>query len=851
MIRTHWIAPLLGFLAGCGLFGTNNPPPIMDRGVGEACMAQTECRAGLRCNALGRCEAAGNAQAGQPCTLTADCTANLACSSANVCATAGQRVPGDPCAESLECVRGAVCFREPGQLVGTCRLPRGSAPVTLSDGGIVGDPDGGAGGGDGGSSGGADGGAASSAGGRDVGGACGDLLDCLPGLLCDAMARTCQRAGTVAARGVFRGATCGMDPPGVARAYFELPDATGAPRNDFFRLPFPNDARRNASTGRVNLTGFPTPGTGLLGFDVVDRYARAIERDLDGWGTNQWVYFRFSTTPDFATFQLGATIRLLDLTTGQPIGTQTYKFDTSQGKYLCGNYLGVSTGVGVPWPAGHTVAVVLTTAIRTASGPIERDADFVTMLAATMPTTAAHVPAWTAYAPLRSYLTAQSIDPNTILNATVFTTQDPRRRFEGIARAVAASAPSRTEGFVRCAAGVRSPCDDGLSGSEHVRGCLGSENPAFDEYQGMLDVPLLQRGDRPYRTPGAGAIPYDAMGTAVPSSVERVCATVTVPRGAMMPAQGWPVVLYAHGTGGNYRSVVTEGLSESLSNVALDMGRSERFVTVGFEGVMHGERRGMGVTEHPNTLFFNFANPEAARDNVLQGGADVLAFSRAFRTLRITPMGASELAFDPARVLFVGHSQGSTVGAAAVAYDGALAGSVFSGAGGDLRLSLTTKTSPVNIAGLVPLILQENADASHPVMQLFQSYFEPADAVNFGSRILVDRPMGAPLRPVVMTYGLGDTYSTVPTMQAFATALQLPAAAPIPGGMRAWPAGMGVMLPAQNNFTTSLGRTTALLLEADPMGMYDGHFVLFRDATLRARVHGFVATASAGMPVVR
>jgi hypothetical protein len=214
-------------------------------------------------------------------------------------------------------------------------------------------------------------------------------------------------------------------------------------------------------------------------------------------------------------------------------------------------------------------------------------------------------------------------------------------------------------------------------------------------------------------------------------------------------------------------------------------------------------------------------------------------------------MGASELRFDPRRVFFVGHSQGSTVGTAAVAYDGEITASVLSGAGGDLRLSLTTKTRPVNIAGLTPFLLGEPAAADHPALQLFQSYIEPADAVNFGARVLVDRPMGVALRPLVMTYGLGDTYSTPATMQALATALGLPAAAPIPGGMNAWPAGPGVPLPAMNNFDTGMGRTTAILLEADPMGMYDGHFVMFRDATMRGRVAGFLATASEGMAVVR
>ena len=36
-----------------------------------------------------------------------------------------------------------------------------------------------------------------------------------------------------------------------------------------------------------------------------------------------------------------------------------------------------------------------------------------------------------------------------------------------------------------------------------------------------------------------------------------------------MPASGWPVVLYAHGTGGNYLSFVSGGVAERLARAGL------------------------------------------------------------------------------------------------------------------------------------------------------------------------------------------------------------------------------------------------------------------------------------------
>jgi hypothetical protein len=840
-LRCFSLLAVTAALSACELFSSQVAPSPM-RGVGEPCNGPNECRVGLRCSSVGRCESPGSATAGQPCAVTIDCAQGLYCAEDNKCAAAGAATPGELCSSTGDCVRGAVCIRDAGAVIGSCRVPRGAGPISGADGGVIAD--------DGGASSGMDGGA--SAGPRDVGGACADTLDCLAGLVCDPSNNTCARASTVNASRLFRGVTCGADVAGSNKAYFEVPAEDGTPPSDFFRLPFPNDVRRDGATGRLNLRGFPTPGTALLGFDLVDRYARAAESSLQGFGSNQWVYFRFSTQPDFATLQLGTTIRLIDLTTSQPLGFQTYRFDGNQGRYICANWLGVTTSTGVPFAPGHTIAVLLTTGIRTAAGaPFARDADFDAVINSATPAAPRLARAHSAYQPLRQYLTAQSIDPSTILNATVFTVQDPRAQFDGIARAMRAAPVPVARDFVRCAEGVRSPCDDGLTGAAHVRGCVGASNPAFDEYQGTIDVPVLQRGTRPYRTPGEGAIAYDAMGTATVQSTERVCVSVSIPRNATMPATGWPTVLYGHGTGGNFRSGIAEGLAETLSAIPREGGASAHFALVTYEGVMHGARRGAGVTDSPDVLFFNFANPEAARDNVLQGGADVLAIARALRGAAIMPMGGSELRFDGSKLVFLGHSQGSTVGAAAAAYDGEFAARVLSGAGGDLRLSLTTKTRPVNIAGLVPLLLGEPGSADHPALQLFQAFIERSDAVNFGARLLVDRPMGVAARPLVMTYGLGDTFSTPATMQALATSIGLPAAAPIPGGMNQWPAGAGVMLPATNNFDTGSGTTTALLLESDPMGAYDGHFVLFRDPALRARVVNFIDSATSGAAVVR
>ncbi|MEZ4406991.1 MAG: hypothetical protein R3A52_10995 [Polyangiales bacterium] len=656
MKRSHPLALAAVLLAGCGsLFGTDDPDAgPSPNGVGSRCETTDQCRAGLRC-ASGACALSGATAEGEGCVLTGECAAGLYCSPLGRCAAAGSAVEGASCGDTAGCSPGLVCVRPEGELFGYCRAPRGAS---AGDGGVA-----------------TDAGAGAGAGPSDLNGPCADALGCLAGLACDLGARRCVPPAQVGATTTpWPGETCDDGPTGQpVRAYFEVPAADGSPPHDFFRLPFPNDIRRDASTGRVNLAGFPHPGTALLGFDLVDRYLRAAERDLDGFGTNSIIYFRFSGRLDFATLRLNDTIHLVDLTTGTPTNTIRFGASTAGNRYLCANPVYVDTGHGAPMEPGHTYAAWLTTGVRAeGGGSVSRDDDFGLMLAATAPADPVKARAWAAYAPLRQHLATSNVDPSTLLTAAVFTTQRPWRAVEALRAAVQAAPPPTASGFVRCDAGVRSPCDDGLAGDAHVRGCVGAADPRFDELQGLIELPVFQSGARPYRDAGSGAIALDAQGRATATGTERVCVTVTVPRGAAMPASGWPVAVYFHGTGGSYRSVVTEGLAGALASVDLGGGAAPvNVATVGVEGVMHGTRRGDGVTDPSDRLFFNFANPQAARDNVLQGAADLFAVVRALGAVNLSelPRAGQSVRFDAARVAFIGHSQGSTVGLPALAYE--------------------------------------------------------------------------------------------------------------------------------------------------------------------------------------
>jgi hypothetical protein len=801
------------------------------RGLGDACTVATDCRYDLICRPDGTCGPAGTTAEGAACTYTEDCVAGLAClwerdetgTPRTVCRPAGASAAGTFCGTTAECARGLVCVTQ--GFGGRCR-------------------------------------AAASTGDLDY--PCTSLADCAAGLVCST-AGTCVRA--VGADGgpgypVWHGVDCAPRETGTpARFFFEIPRGPLAPGHDFFRLPWPNDIRKTAD-GHLDLADFPHPAAAGPPVDVLDLFLRAAERDLTGFATNGTIFFRSSNGIDWSTLVAGGdtpTIYVVDLT---PPALPTdrhgrlgfgWAASTGAGRYLCHDWLVVRPPYGWPFEPARSYAVVLTNGVHDVTGAaMVPDADFTQVVGPARPTGDDVVArAWDAYAPFRAYLAHDGIDPATILVAAQFTTQDVPATLRG-ARAVVETlaAPVATD-LVQCTTGAASACDDGLTGDAHVRGCFG-ENPAFYEVQGRFPTPVFQEGTAPYLTPSdGGGFTFDGSGRPERQRDEGICFALSVPRGAPMPAGGWPVVVVAHGTGGSYRSFVTDGIAEQLAAVTLADGSVQRFAVLSFDEPLHGARSG-GSAEDPAVLFFNFMNPGAAYGNVLQGAIDGW---QAARLLAATSWDAASspigdaVRFDAARTYFYGHSQGATHGVLSLSYDGSFAAAVLSGAGASLSDSLLLKTSPHDIAGAVRMALADPDVAGiHPALTVLQTYLEVADPVNYG-RYVVFRPV-APLVPrhVLQVFGLRDTYTPRDAQVALASVLGLAIAEPVLDDIGGFPT---VALPASGNQWVGIRQVTAVLTQHDPPAGEDGHFVATHDDVAKRRISQFLGTAARdGMPTV-
>jgi hypothetical protein len=787
------------------------PAGAVGEPVGKACDAQNVCRQGLVCTA-GKCAACGCTMSGSPCTISDQCTKGEYCGPDRTCA------PSDPeaGAANANCVSDADC--ESGLRCDLVGLSAQCEPEGTSD----------------------------------VGGMCMVAGDCLAGLGC--LMGACAPLPAAGDGGLdplafppmWAGVTC-TDDTGPTAAYFHVPRGTND--GDFYRLPFPNDVR--LSGGKVSLSNpdHPTPGPALLGYDVVQRWFDNLQANVDGFSTYPTVFFRFSAAIDLnGTFKGTGVFRWIDITTpANPVDLGFSWFGSTSGNnYICDNWVGVRPPTGNPLTPGHTYTVFVTTAGLDANGKtITVPSDLSSLLSSTPPASDAALNAqWPKYQPLRDWASGASFDLTTLLDATVFTVGNAPAIGPKMAAAVAAAGVPTATGWINCA-NAPSPCPQATGD----RACPATPDPAFDELHALITLPIFQQGTEPYSNPPDGDFMLAADGTPQLQRSEQVCMALTVPKGVPMPAGGWPLVVYAHGTGGSFRSHVTEGVAARLASVDNGSDGDVNIAVLGIDQVETGTRRGTS-TDSPDNLFYNFANPSASRGNPLQGGADQLslfAFVAGFDLPAAQSPTMAEIKAGP--IAFWGHSQGATEGGIALAYATGVKGAVLSGEGASLINALLSKQNPVDVAADVPIVLEDpgNITIYHPVLALLQNDLDLADPLNHAAFLVASPVAPANQKHIFQPYGQNDTYAPPSTEQVFAIAAQLGQAAP-PMGVAddIFGSASPIPVPVGGNQMVDGQAITAIVRQYASDGTYDGHFVAYFNPQAEADVDHFLADALAG-----
>ena len=621
-------------------------------------------------------------------------------------------------------------------------------------------------------------------------------------------------------------------PDVLPKARFELAEDPAS--TPLAAIPFPSDLYRTAD-GRLDLRGFPHPLSGGILVTVI----KAVEQQVDGFGTTATMYLSFESTIDprplpegpAASLEPGAALFVVDV---DPESAErgrrwpiNWRIQAEPTAFLPANGLAVRLVEGIALRPRTTYALVLTTA---AALPAE---GFEKTLAPERPQGALGT-AWDAMAPLRAWLADSPVE---VAVASVFTTQDPVGEL------------FRARDFIHTLEAP--PLLDVQS--------AGVKQQLFELIEGHYRAPRFQFGEPPYREPNGppeqGAILFDADGNPTIQGDEDLRFAMSVPLGPP-PPDGWPVVLYGHGTGGNYTSFYRGDVAAVLSRVGV--------IVLSMDQIHHGPRdprpggcdslQGAARDSCVELSFFNFLVPAAGRDNVRQSALDLVSLMRFAQTIDLSEdmsVQHQPIRVNPAKILYMGHSQGGLNGPLFMAVEPKILAGVLSEAGAAIPITIEQKTEPVNINQLVRAALglggNDPLDRWHPTLSLLQTYIEVSDGANYARFWFAEPPAGYAPKSVFMTAGLEDPYTPPDSIFAMAAAGQVPIVEPVLHPIEALtllgidPAGLP---PYRNNVAG--GRASAGLAQyAD-----QGHFVIFDVPSAKQRYRKFVESVIKGQPQI-
>jgi len=338
-------------------------------------------------------------------------------------------------------------------------------------------------------------------------------------------------------------AACGDDggTPAGPDVAFELDaELTGA---QFFDAPFPSDLRVDAD-GTQAYGGFPNKNNAPI---VAQLLALADARK--GAPMMPIGYFRFTrelpvrAVDDVIAADAAAPILLVNVDADSPergalvpVVAKTFSPDDFALAFL----LGVAPRPGFVLAPHTTYAIV----VRSAVAPdFARPQAIVELADGKIPAGARGAATAALYAPLWPALDELGIARSDVLTATVFTTGDETALMYARSEAIRAAHD----------AVISNPRVDPDDGARHL-----TPGASYCELIADVSFPQFQTGNPPYNADGSGGFILDGDGVPTKQADLTVPLTITIPAGPM-PASGWPLYQFFHGSGGLSSGVVDLG----------------------------------------------------------------------------------------------------------------------------------------------------------------------------------------------------------------------------------------------------------------------------------------------------
>jgi len=540
---------------------------------------------------------------------------------------------------------------------------------------------------------------------------------------------------------------------------------------DYWRVGMPSDLRLQ-DDGTWDLSDWP----GGQDDDLVAMWLNAADRRLvEGWGVSSGVVTTFSGPIDAAslgadaapTLEDDAPVYLIDVDPDSPERGRRLpirpRFSRWGSDYAPDNLL---TAVPV-W--GHvrrpetTYALVVTDRVTDESGdPVGRSRAFHDAFEGADGADAALV---AHLAPLKA--TLEATDAARVVGAAVFTTLDVDRQLRALgAWAETQPLPEQAEPWT-----------------------VVEEFASYTVLRGRFRVPVIQGGERPYSELGEGLIVWDGDAPVV-QETQDVRLALTIPK-APMPDDGFPLLMYLHGSGGNWTQAIDRGPVDENGGggpPGPGMGPAEwlarrGIATVGHDFPLHGDRH-----DPPDVtglqLYNLLGNIDATIDNFDVSAMELTLLSRFMLAATVDQTldanldagGAADglIRFDEDRLTAMGQSMGTTLGVPWATIDGRLDGAVWSGAGGILVEIATTAVEPFDIRPLLAYRLgvePDELDESHPLLHAFQNLWDLVDPIAKAEHVTLAPHEGVAPKHFLMTAGVRDGYFHPRSEAAMAAAL--------------------------------------------------------------------------------
>lgn len=635
---------------------------------------------------------------------------------------------------------------------------------------------------------------------------------------------------------------CGDDDtPTGTQIYVDLSGDVNA-EDRFFNHPFPSDLRLNVDN-TPNLTGFPNPKDTPLADDLI---ASAGDRTL--WPVNTNTYFKSS-----ARLQPRSETELIPATADAPVllihlATNTLTPAVAQ-TMVPNEYVGLHGGVVVaPRPGvillpNSTYATVIMRSYNDADGaPLDQAPELRDMAAGKTPAGSWGALAKSTYDPLWLSLDALGVDRNEVAAASVFSTGDTVADTGQMARDLASMYPVTIDG-------LQLDPDDG-------------DHPGFCELIGTVDFPQFQVGPPPWDTDGH--FEFDQNGLPVLQRMEQSPIVILIPK-TEMPADGYPMVQYFHGSGGRHNEVVDRGHIPKIgATPAKGTGPGMLFAAhgIGSAGSAHpiSPDRVPGVSD---IAYLNFQNLTAMPFLFRQGVFEQRMYLDALLELRIDPAmlagcsgatlpaGATTFRFDGEKIFAQGQSMGGMYTNMAGATDRRIKLAVPTGAGGFWPPMILATTLLPGIPDLLSVILATPLDELnflHPALHLVEHGWEAAEPLVYMPRLARLPLPGHPVRSVYEPVGKDDIYFATPIYDAAALAYNHQQA-----GETVWPAMQDALAvrglsglatyPVSDNVTNDDGVSyTGVVVQYESDGIRDAHYIFMQREEVRYQFSCFYAS---------